>query len=113
MAGYSMGAQVTFLTAAIDNRVKNIVSIVPPFLDDKVALVAPKNLASLVNTAKVLLITSDNDEYASEEENKLLFNVIPSTNKQHIIFEGNHILPDNYVDAVKGWLVKSNTNSKS
>ena len=108
MAGYSMGAQVSLITAAIDNRIKNVVSIVPPFLDDKVSLVAPKNLVSLVNTAKVLLITSDDDENASEDENKFLFNLIPTPNKEHIIFKGNHILPDNYVDTVKDWLVKSN-----
>ena len=67
MAGYSMGGQVALLTASVDDRVNGVVSIVPPYLDDKVALVAPKNVVSLLDSAQVLLITSDDDENASEE----------------------------------------------
>lgn len=48
MAGYSMGGQVSLLTSAVDNRIKGVISIVPPALDDKVARVAPKNLVSLI-----------------------------------------------------------------
>ena len=105
MAGYSMGGQVALLTASVDDRVNGVVSIVPPYLDDKVALVAPKNVVSLLDSAQVLLITSDDDENASEEENLSLFDEIATTRKDHQIFEGSHILPPRYVESVRDWLV--------
>jgi len=106
MAGYSMGGQISLLTASIDSRISRVVSIVPPYLDDKVATVAPKNLVSLITLSQVLLITSDDDENASVADNLLLFDLIPSTEKEHLVFEGSHILPAEYVDSVESWLVK-------
>ncbi len=105
MAGYSMGAQVSLLTAAVDPRVSRVISVVPPYLDDKVARVAPKNLVSLLKTQQVLLVTSDDDEYASVDDNLTLFKHIASTNKEHIVFEGDHLLPATYVESVTKWLV--------
>lgn len=105
MAGYSMGGQISLLTAAVDDRINGVVSIVPPYLDDKVAVVAPKNLVSLINAVPLLLLTSDDDENASVKENSLLFNQIASPEKSHEIFEGSHILPTEYVDTVRNWLL--------
>ncbi len=107
MAGYSMGGQISLLTASVDPRISRVVSIVPPYLDDKVALVAPKNLVSLLTKPQVLLITADDDENASVEENLSLFELIPSTEKEHLVLEGSHILPANYVESVERWLVGS------
>lgn len=104
MTGYSMGAQVSLLTASIDKRIKNVITIVPPYLDNKVALVAPKNIVSLIDNANLLLITAVDDENASTKENNLLFNQITTTKKQHIIFKGSHILPIEYIDTVQKWL---------
>lgn len=106
MAGYSMGGQISLLTTSLDDRVKKVISIVPPFIDDTVALAAPKNLISLINSAEVLLITSDDDEHATKEENIALLNQIGSSKKDHIIFESGHILPANYVESVQDWLFK-------
>ena len=107
MAGYSMGAQISLLTASIDDRISRVISIVPPSLDDKVAKVAPKNLVSLMKASKLLLITSDDDENASVSENKFLFDLIESNKKEHLVIEGDHILPASYVDSVEEWLIKS------
>ncbi len=104
VAGYSMGGQISLLLGAVDKRVNTIVSIVPPFIDDKTALVAPKNISSLLTNQSILLITADDDENASQEENQTFFTSIPSSNKHHITFAGGHILPENYVDSLIGWL---------
>ena len=105
MAGYSMGGQISLLTASVDHRIGKVVSIVPPFIDDTVALAAPKNLVSLLDNVEVLFITADDDEYATEEQNLLILKQIGSSKKEHIVFESDHILPANYVNSVKDWLV--------
>jgi len=98
VAGYSMGGQIGLILASIDERVTEVISIVPPFIDDKTALVAPKNVISLLGDKPVLLITADSDENASVKENDYLYDLMPGINKERIDFEGGHILPDGYVD---------------
>lgn len=103
VAGYSMGGQLSLLLAGVDLRVSSVLSIVPPYLTDTTASVAPKNITSLLKTQKVWLVTSDDDENATEEENLSLFDSIPSDNKKHIVFKGSHILPVGYVDKLSNW----------
>lgn len=104
VAGYSMGGQIALILGSIDGRVSDIISIVPPFVNDKIARVAPKNLVSLLGDKPVLLITADNDENAKEKENDFLFSLMPGANKERIDFEGGHILPQGYVDRLAGKL---------
>ena len=108
MAGYSMGGQISLLTASVDKRISEVISIVPPSLDDKVAKVAPKNVVPLIAASRLLLVTSDDDENASVGENKFLYDLISTSDKEHLVFEGDHILPVSYVDSVEKWLVQSN-----
>ncbi|SHF70360.1 Alpha/beta hydrolase family protein [Microbulbifer donghaiensis] len=102
--GYSMGAQVGLLLSALDQRVGQLVAMVPPHIDDKTALVAPKNLASLIDEPRVLLVTANEDEYASAADNRALFLAIASENKEQLAFDSGHILPADYVDALTQWL---------
>ena len=103
VAGYSMGGQISLLLAGIDKRVSNVLSIVPPYLEDTLASVAPKNIVSLLDNQKVWLISADDDENASEEDNLSLFNDMTTQNKKHLVFEGGHILPADYVDSLGDW----------
>lgn len=98
VAGYSMGGQISLILGSVDARVSDIISIVPPFIDDKIALVAPKNLVSLLGDKPVLLITAADDENASATDNDFLFDLLPGSNKERIDFDGGHILPEDYVD---------------
>lgn len=98
VAGYSMGGQISLILGSIDARVSKIISIVPPFIDDKTALVAPKNFVSLLGDKPVLLITASDDENASTSENDFLFGILPGANKERIDFDGGHILPEGYVN---------------
>ena len=103
VAGYSMGGQISLLLGAVDQRVNKIISIVPPFIDDKIASVAPKNAAPLITKNAVLLVTSNDDENATERENEHLFSLIASAEKEHLVFPGSHILPDGYVNEISFW----------
>ena len=107
IGGYSMGGQVALLAASTDHRIERVLSIVPPHLDDKVALVAPKNFVSLLEGREVLLVTANDDENATKKENQILFDSINTSEKLHITFEGDHILPDNYVSSLEDWLTLS------
>ena len=100
VAGYSMGGQISLILGSIDTRIDDVIAIVPPFIDDKIALVAPKNLVSLMGEERVLLVTASDDENASPEENELLFRMIASPNKKRIDYDGGHILPEEYVSAL-------------
>ena len=97
VAGYSMGGQISLILGGIETRIAAVIAIVPPFIDDKIAMVAPKNLVSLIGEKRVLLVTASNDENASPEENELLFRLIPSRRKERIDYDGGHILPEGYV----------------
>lgn len=103
VAGYSMGGQLSLLLAGVDKRISNVLSIVPPYLDDKVASVAPKNIVSLLKQHKVWLVTSSDDENADQKDNLSLFDGISTDNKRHLIFDGNHILPQGYVNELSDW----------
>jgi len=104
IAGYSMGGQISLLLGSLDNRISTVIAIVPPWIDDKVAVVAPKNLVSLLQNKPVLLITASRDEEASASENEQLYALIPSPQKQRHDIEGSHILPVEYVDLLFDWL---------
>ncbi|MCO7198498.1 alpha/beta fold hydrolase [Pseudoalteromonas sp. OANN1] len=103
VAGYSMGGQISLILAALDKRVDNVLSIVPPYLTNAVARVAIKNFATAVDSPKVWLVSADDDEYASERENEALFEAIASVKKHHVVVEGEHLLPEGYYKKLQGW----------
>ncbi|MDN3651908.1 alpha/beta fold hydrolase [Thalassotalea ponticola] len=103
VAGYSMGGHVALLLAGIDERIEHVLSIVPPYLDDKVAIVAPKNIANGLDIDKVWLVTANDDEYASSEQNSDLFSLFLTEDKKHITFDSGHLLPNGYYQQLSGW----------
>lgn len=105
VAGYSMGGQVSLLLGAVDNRVKQIAAIVPPYLEDTVATVATKNLvAEIDKNVRVLIVYGENDDVASPQQNRGLQDKMEVTDKRLMAFDADHILPVEYVDDVANWL---------
>lgn len=104
VAGYSMGGQIALLLGAIDKRISKIAAIVPPFIDNKIAAVAPKNLVQDITNNQVLMITAADDENATVAENNLVFEKMVTKNKKMIRFDGGHILPSKYVEKINEWL---------
>jgi dienelactone hydrolase len=103
-AGYSMGAQMALLLAATDGRVSAVAAMVPPGLTNRVAVVAPLNVAPRLSGTRVWLLTADDDEHASIKENAALFEALPGAGKQHLRFAGGHLLPAHYVQRLVPWL---------
>ncbi|MCC2616582.1 dienelactone hydrolase family protein [Aestuariibacter halophilus] len=108
--GYSMGAQMSLLLAGHDPRITGVVSIVPPYLDDTMAVVAPKNAVAKIQQAKVLMIVADDDEHADVEDSRAVFEAIPGRHNRFHVATGGHILPDNYVQTVADWLQQQRLN---
>jgi dienelactone hydrolase len=103
-AGYSMGAQGALLLAGLDGRVQAVAAMVPPHLDDKLAAVAPMQVVAGLQGKRVWLLTGNDDEHASAQENQALFDAIPGPDKKHLRFESGHLLPGDYVQALADWL---------
>ncbi len=103
VAGYSMGAQMALLLGGVDPRVKAVLAIVPPHLDDKVAAVAPRNALAGLAGKRVWLLSADDDEYASPADSAALFAAIPTTDKRQLRFAGGHLLPADYVERLPAW----------
>jgi len=103
VAGYSMGAQISLILGATDNRINKVLSIVPPNVDNTVAKVAPINFVSMLTDQRVWLLTSSGDEYADNSDNLHLFNSINSPFKKHLSFDSGHILPEGYTDKLIPW----------
>jgi len=103
VAGYSMGAQMALLLGGMDARVGAVLAVVPPHLDDKVAIAAPRNALPGLAGKKVWLLSADDDEYASQAQNLALFEALPTADKRHIRFAGGHLLPVEYPEALGDW----------
>ena len=103
VAGYSMGGQISLILASMDERVSKVLSIVPPASKDTVARVSPLNFVTRLNTEKVWLVTADNDEHASVEDNSVLYDALNVLDKHHIEIAGGHILPEGYYKQLTGW----------
>jgi dienelactone hydrolase len=109
-AGYSMGAQMALLLAGTDARVSAVAAMVPPGLTNRVAVVAPLNVAPQLAQARVWLLSADDDEHASVRENAALFEALPGAGKQHLRFAGGHLLPAEYVERLRPWLAEVNAS---
>jgi dienelactone hydrolase len=105
--GYSMGAQAALLLAGTDARVGAVAAMVPPHVDNKVAVVAPNNFAPRLQAARVWLLTADDDEHAGPDDNAALFAALPTVDKRHLRFPGGHVLPEAYVEQLRPWFEAS------
>ena len=104
VVGYSMGAQMALLLGGVDARVQRVDALVPPHLDERVAAVAPRSLRPGLAGKQVWLFSASDDEYASPAQSQAQFEAIPSAAKQHVRFEGGHLLPAPYVERLQPWL---------
>ncbi|KKO45689.1 acetyl esterase [Arsukibacterium ikkense] len=103
IAGYSMGAHISLLLAATDERINRVIAIVPPHINNRTAIVAPLNMLSGLADNPVWLFSANSDEYASKKQNQQLFAALPNTNKMHFSFDGGHLLPASYVQTLESW----------
>jgi dienelactone hydrolase len=103
-AGYSMGAQMALLLAAMDSRASSVAAIVPPHVDAEVAAVSPHTVAAKLTDVEVWLPMADDDEHAGASDAAALFAALPGERKRHLRFAGGHVLPREYVERLQPWL---------
>jgi cephalosporin-C deacetylase-like acetyl esterase len=104
LAGYSMGAQISLLLAGVDSRIQSVAAIVPPHMNSTTAVVAPLNVIAGLADNQVWLFASDDDEYASIQQNQQLFDALPNPDKKLFRFDSGHLLPADYVTKLEPWL---------
>jgi predicted alpha/beta hydrolase family esterase len=98
-----MGAQMSLILAAADDRIEKMIIIVPPNVDQKMEYVSPIDAAQFIKHQNVLLLSSNQDQYASQSEFSELFNTMPTKSKVQIVFDADHILPANYTEVLSFW----------
>lgn len=105
VAGYSMGAQIALLLAGLDQRVSAVLAIAPPHIGSGTALVAPQNVIAGLAGKQVWMLSGSDDEHASISQNLVLFDSLPGDplSKRHLIYQGGHILPDDYLGDLAEW----------
>lgn len=111
-AGYSMGAQMALLLAAADPRVRSVAAMVPPHVDNKVAVVAPINVAPRLKEVQVWLLTGHGDQYATAQQNAQLFAALPGPGRQHLSFPGGHLLAADYVAKLEEWWLEGGSTPR-
>lgn len=104
VAGYSMGGQASLILAAVDNRIDDVITVVPPFMNNTVAAVSPYNLVHQIDDGRVLYIYGEKDDVASPEDNEMVFDAISTKDKELLAYSADHILPEIYVNAIGVWL---------
>lgn len=102
-AGYSMGGQMAVLLSALDPRVGDVLSIVPPHIDSEMAHIAPATAATFIDDSDILLLSANKDQYSTEVQNVALFDHFKTNNKVRIVFDAGHILPESYVNKIGYW----------
>ncbi|WP_338517092.1 alpha/beta hydrolase [Alteromonas gracilis] len=108
VVGYSMGAQMALLLAASDQRIDNVISIVPPHVEDSMPHISPHFNAARITNAEVLLLTANQDEYATNAQFANLFEQLSTQSKRQVVFNSGHILPANYTEVLEHWFAKAN-----
>lgn len=122
IVGYSMGAAIALILNAKDHRISSVAACVPP-LNHPAKEITGNNWPSdlkmdLINqsaynhvadqTAPVALFMGKEDFFYTAEEVAQFYKKIPVENKQLKNYNSGHVLPDNFVKDVIGW-IRSNT----
>ena len=103
-AGYSMGAQMALLLAAMEPRVSSVLAMVPPYVDRERSPVAPRNHVAGIETASVALLVARNDPYSSMPQSRQVYDQIASPHKSIQFFDSEHVLPPAYLPVAMAFI---------
>ncbi|MCG8433366.1 MAG: alpha/beta fold hydrolase [Gammaproteobacteria bacterium] len=95
--GYSMGAQMSLLLAAMEPNITAVLAMVPPYVGRAHSPVAPRNHVGRITEASVQLIAGRRDPYSSFEQTQQVFDAIASPAKDLAFLDSEHLLPETYV----------------
>lgn len=115
--GSSLGGMMSFPLAAVDERIKAVVSCVGgPIHDSCIAQwgcgetarlrtipIAPQHFAPAIEKVHFLMINGDDDRYFPPEEARGLYELIPSSSKEIIFMNSGHGLPVEHIASAVSW----------
>jgi len=104
-----MGAQMSLLLASYEPKVKAVLAMVPPYVDQPDSPVAPREHTARINHASVLLLAAKNDPHTSMVQNQHLFETITSKKKNVVYFDSGHVLPDTYINEALSYIDQQST----
>lgn len=110
--GYSMGGQMALLLASHDSRLNQVISIVPPYVDQENSPVAPRHHVHRIKQANILFLAGRDDPYSSIQQNEYVFDLIASSDKKLTFFDSGHLLPKDYIDTIWTWLSQTSGEEK-
>jgi len=109
--GYSMGGGMTFGLAAIDSRIKTVVSCVGISNQTMNPLPSASPLSPItytphIKSTQLLMLMAKNDPFYSVETARKVFESIPSKTKNIIFYDSKHDLPKPFQDESVDWFNK-------
>lgn len=112
--GYSFGSVITFNLTGIDDRIKCAVVcatavIKPrPFFPSKEFLsgFAPQSFIPYIKNRPLLMLAAKKDDFnCTEEEAKILYDLIGENEKEIIFYDSNHKLPKEHAKDASNWFL--------
>jgi dienelactone hydrolase len=108
VVGYSLGGIETFALTALDSRIKSSVACVTPAAHLGQAGagpgILPRSFAQALRDRPFLMLMGRDDKYCDEESAQRLYDVIPGSKKDLVLYESGHSLPVEYVSRAAKWL---------
>jgi dienelactone hydrolase len=105
LVGYSLGGMISYSIANTDSRIRALATCVAPPDRGKPYPGAPhENIANLENTP-VLVIAATQDHNYVIEDAQWFYEILPSKNKDFVIYESTHSLPAEYSTQVERWFL--------
>ena len=101
--GYSMGALQTFILTAVEPRIRVSVACAVPSLAGESTSIAPQDYARGSGDRPFLMLMGREDKMGHPQHAGQLFELIPSVEKDLILFDAGHKLPVDYVTDATAW----------
>jgi len=102
--GYSLGGIAALQLAAVEPRLRVVVSCVGGLDEPWLFPIAPINLAAELGRLPVLLLGGRTDPLVSEPKMLALNNAIAGSSHRLVFFASGHQLPPMYADTAAAWL---------
>jgi pimeloyl-ACP methyl ester carboxylesterase len=111
VVGFSLGAQVAYISSAIDPRIDNAVILAMPFLHPtpglKTAFTAHEHYLPGLQDTNLLFVGATEDTFYSIAQLEALVGRVPADNAQLEIIESTHDLPHSSAELTLGFLNKA------
>ena len=111
LMGFSMGGNIAWAAAAIDNRVKSLVIMASPLnLSSNKAqwdLFSPVQFIPAIKNIPVLMLMAKADNFYTQADADFMFQQLHVKSKNLVFYEGGHDLPDSTIEASIPWLLQT------